>query len=169
MSQPIPESSATLERHGIRGVEEPNLMRQIAPLNERYSALNPARNKEGQPRTDEEKLGIDLEIDLLHGLMGAGSTHVDEVPEVVTRAYRRTFDEWLILLAGERPDVSRQLLIQQLSVAWHNVEDLLKNSPRLHASPPSSTGRPRRQRGLHFCTTFSGGPPLQNALAALRR
>ena len=130
MSQPVPDGSTTFERYGIRGVEGENLMRQLAPLNGRYSSLGSTRYLDGHPVTDGEQLQMNLEMDILHGLLGGESTQIDEVPEVVTRAYRRTFDEWLALVADARPSVDRQVLTQQFIAAWHNVEELLKNNPR---------------------------------------
>lgn len=130
MSRSTPKGSATFEEYGIRGIEGDNLIRQIAPLNQRYSTLGTTSYIDGHPLTDEEKLWIDIETDILRRLMGSESTHRDEVPEKVTQAYQRTFNEWATLLLRDRPNIDEQQLMQQLTVAWHNITELLLNSPR---------------------------------------
>jgi hypothetical protein len=132
MSQPIPDGSATLERHGIRGIEGPNRMQQLAPLNQQYSGLEPELkwDANGQPQTEEGKLRVLLEMGILHDLLGASLTDPEEGRQLVEHAYRRTFDEWLSLFASERPEVDRLVLMRQFATAWHNVEELLTKNPR---------------------------------------
>lgn len=134
MSQAVPDNSATFEHHGIRGAEGPEILRQIAPLNEQYSVwgrtVKGGRHPDGHKLTSEERLRIELQTDILNSLMGNEAVHINEVTEKLVEAYRRTFGEWFDLVANERPEIGREILTRQFAEAWINVEDLLQNTPR---------------------------------------
>lgn len=127
-SHPIPDSDATLERHGIRGIEGPNLVAQIAPLNERYTHLGSRLRNDDELRS-LKWLRADMQFQIITELLGAETGSLGHAITTMTAAYQRTFAEWQRLFEQKYHWYIPEAVQWQLANAWHDVEELLANNP----------------------------------------
>lgn len=128
-SHPIPDGNATLERHGIRGIDGVNLVAQIAPLNERYIQLGSRLRNDSKLR-GQKWLCVDMQFQIITKLVGAETRSLGQATATMTAAYRRTFGEWVELFEQKYHWYTPKAVQQQLANAWRDVEELLINHPR---------------------------------------
>ena len=125
---PIPSRGASLECHGIRGIDGPNLIAQLAPLNARFSSLHPLLDR--KDLSEGDRLRIELEVFILKELMGYDGTSMEECGAAMTAAYKRPFSEWLTIIMNAHCKFDTAALQQQLANAWREIEALLTKHPR---------------------------------------
>lgn len=124
----LPDPMSTLEKYGIRGVSGNNIIAQTIFIDAKHSIVR-IRLASSQ-YTDEEKLGIRLELFILGCLLGDHLDPNTSTLEDLIPIYQRTYAEWLVIALTDT-QFSEEVVTRQLAHAWTAIEELfVENPPR---------------------------------------